>query len=102
MSEFFDTTAMYEPVNYTIITLLPKVSNPQTIKKYRPIAYCTVLYKLISKIFTTRLKGVMPSIISDTQVGFIPGRRISDNIFLAHELVKGYTRKTYHQEVRTS
>ncbi|XP_060216428.1 secreted RxLR effector protein 78-like [Lycium barbarum] len=39
------------------------------------------------------MKNIMPHIISDTQAGFIPGRRIADNIIMAHELVKWYARK---------
>ncbi|XP_059315750.1 uncharacterized protein LOC132066458 [Lycium ferocissimum] len=35
----------------------------------------------------------MPYIICESQSRFTPGRRISDNITLAHELVKAYTRK---------
>lgn len=31
--------------------------------------------------------------INEKQEGSIPGRKIGDNIILAHELVKGYNRK---------
>ena len=44
-------------------------------------------------MLTNRLHGVIQSIICDSQAGFIPGRKIADNIVLAHELVKVYTRK---------
>lgn len=36
---------------------------------------------------------MVPSIICEAQAGFIPGRRIGDNIILAHELIKGYKKK---------
>ncbi|XP_070029227.1 uncharacterized protein [Nicotiana sylvestris] len=49
--------------------------------------------KLISKVLAGRIQQVIASVISEAQAGFIPGRRIIDNIILAHELVKGYTRK---------
>ena len=62
-------------------------------KEYRPIVCCTVFYKIISKVITQRLHGVIHSVISESQAGFIPGRKIRDNIILAHELVKAYTRK---------
>ena len=73
--------------------MIPKVQNPKTVKEYWPIACCTVVYKIISKVITKRLHGVIQSIICDSQAGFIPGRKISDNVVLAHELVKAYTRK---------
>jgi len=36
---------------------------------------------------------VIASIITETQSGFIPGRKVADNVIMAHELVKTYTRK---------
>lgn len=62
-------------------------------KEYRPITCYTVLYKIIAKIITARMQSVIGSVISETQSGFIPGRKISDNIILAIELVKAYQRK---------
>ena len=62
-------------------------------KEQRPIACCTVVYKIISKVLTNRLHGVIQSIICDSQAGFISGRKIFDNIVHAHELVKACTRK---------
>ncbi|XP_060198100.1 uncharacterized protein LOC132627048 [Lycium barbarum] len=49
--------------------------------------------KLFRAILATRLQKVMPLIISDTQASFIPGRKVADNVLLAHELVKAYSRK---------
>ncbi|XP_019241491.1 PREDICTED: uncharacterized protein LOC109221464 [Nicotiana attenuata] len=89
---FFLTTKMYKPVNCSTVTLVPKVSKPATVKEYRPIACCLVLYKMISKILAARLQKVMPSIICEAQASFVPGRKIADNVILAHELVKSYTR----------
>lgn len=44
------------------------------------------MYKIISKILSLRLKSVLHAVISENQSGFIPGRQITDNIFLAHEV----------------
>ncbi|XP_019236743.1 PREDICTED: uncharacterized protein LOC109216981 [Nicotiana attenuata] len=48
------------------------------------------LYKAIN--CTTVTLKVMPYIICEAQAGFIPGRKIAENVILAHELVKSYTR----------
>lgn len=93
IKQFFSSTKMYKPINCATITLIPKISKPTTVKEYRPIACCSVLYKMISKILVNRMQKVMESITSEAQAGFIPGRKITDNIILAHELVKSYTRQ---------
>lgn len=52
-----------------------------------------MVYKLISKILTARMQGVIGDVVSHAHSGFIPGRVISDNIMLASELVKRYSIK---------
>ncbi|XP_019248346.1 PREDICTED: uncharacterized protein LOC109227602 [Nicotiana attenuata] len=46
-----------------------------------------------SKILASRMQGVITIVISEAQAGFAPVRKIVDNIILAHELVKAYSRK---------
>lgn len=91
--EFFQENRFYKAVNCTSLTLLPKVEQPKGVREYRPIACCTVLYKIIAKILAARMQPVMASIIHEAQSGFMPGRKIADNIIMAHELVKAYQRK---------
>lgn len=91
--EFFQSSIMAQFINTTAIALVPKVSSPTTVKDYRPIACCTTLYKLISKIITRRLKEVISDIVGLAQSAFIEGRSIVDNILFSHEIFKGYSRK---------
>ncbi|XP_055814243.1 uncharacterized protein LOC129883649 [Solanum dulcamara] len=83
VKEFFNTGKLYKDVNCTAVTLLPKVPNLSNIREYRPIACCTILYKLIAKVLADRIQKVIANVISQTQAGFIPGRKVADNIMLA-------------------
>lgn len=60
--------------------------SPQIANQLRPIGLCNTLYKCVIKCILKRLKGFLPSIITDYQHAFVAGRLVSDNILLSHEL----------------
>jgi hypothetical protein len=94
IKHFFKKAKLYRSFNYTNIALVPKVPNAHHVRDFRPISCCNTFYKCISKVIASRLKIVLPRVISKNQAAFLPGRNILDNILLAHELLKGYSRKT--------
>ena len=63
-------------------------------KNYRPISFCNVLYKVISKIIANRLKWTLPEFISLNQSAFVKDRLLLENLLLATELVKDYHKKS--------
>jgi hypothetical protein len=72
-------------INKTHIALIPKISSPSIVTKFRPINLSNVIHKLIFKVLANRLKVVLPEIIYCTQSAFILGRLITDNILAAYE-----------------
>jgi len=94
VSSFFQTRRMLKEMNVTSISLIPKVANPMRLTDFRPISCCNRVYKCIAKILAGRVKAVLPSLVGPYQTAFISGRRISDNILLSQELMKGYHKST--------
>lgn len=74
-------------LNATFIALVPKEEQPSTPEKYRPIALCNVIYKVISKVIANRLKPLLLLLISPEQTGYVEGRQIMDGIILTHEVI---------------
>jgi len=78
---------MFLWVNATFIALIPMVDQPNKPDKYKPIALCNIIYKIVSKIIASRLKLLLPLIISPEQSGYVEGRQITDGIILTHEII---------------
>jgi len=85
---------MYPFLNATFIALIPKGEDSNTPDKYRPIALCNIIYKITSKVIATRLKPLLPLIISPEQSGYVEGRQITDGIILTHEIIHSLKRTT--------
>ena len=71
-----------------VITCIPKEGKPkQFIKNWRPISLLNVSYKLLSACIASRIKQVLPSIIHESQKGFMKGRYIGENIRLLYDTI---------------
>ncbi|XP_074282739.1 uncharacterized protein LOC141607282 [Silene latifolia] len=91
--QFLNSGVMLKEWNNTHIVLIPKIDHPELITQYRPISLCNVIYHIASKCLANRLQLIIPSIISDSQQAFIPGRLMSDGCLVAHEVLH-YINKT--------
>lgn len=81
------------------LVLIPKVDNPSSFDKFRPISLCSVIYKICSKILVQRLTPIFSRLISPKQGAFLPGRSIFDNISLLQEMVNSINSKARNGNV---
>ncbi|XP_059450878.1 uncharacterized protein LOC132181647 [Corylus avellana] len=90
---FFQNHQLQQEQNHTHIALIPKQQGSHSVHHFRPISLCNIVYKIITKILATRLKTLLPKIISPLQSAFVPSRNIQDNTILAHELLHSFKSK---------
>ncbi|XP_074304498.1 uncharacterized protein LOC141639225 [Silene latifolia] len=91
--DYFKTSFMPKQANISLITLIPKKRIVSSVKDFRPISCCSIIYKTISKVLTVRLQGVMDKLVGKEQAAFISGRSLHGNVMLTQSLIKGYSRK---------
>lgn len=85
IQSFFSSGILPHNINATHVRLIPKIQSPKTMKDYRPIALCSVYYKIIAKVLTKRLQPILQNLISANQSAFVPQRAIADNVLITHE-----------------
>ena len=67
VKSFFAKGYLLKEWNCTTLTLVPKTSCPDTMRDYRPIASCNVIYKCITKVLAGRLQSVLPLVINQSK-----------------------------------
>ncbi|XP_062100704.1 uncharacterized protein LOC133806603 [Humulus lupulus] len=91
---FLNTEKLLKEINATTVTLVPKATCPESVSDFRPIACCNVIYKIATKMICNRLRDILPDIISENQSCFVKGRKISHNIMICQDMVRGYDRRS--------
>ena len=74
-------------INVSFIVLLTKKSPTKKISNFRPISLITSLYKIISKVLSGHLRGVLHETIHSTPGAFVQGRQTLDVVLIANEIV---------------
>ncbi|XP_057829426.2 uncharacterized protein LOC131040501 [Cryptomeria japonica] len=74
VKEFFGARSLLKELNSTFIVLIPNKQGVDSLDAFSPISLCKSFYKIISKVLTSRLLGVLPLLISRQQNGFVLGR----------------------------
>ena len=64
---------MSKYLDRTLITLIPKSSNPESLSNYQPISLCNTVYKVVTKMIVARIRPMLSNLISPYQTMFVPG-----------------------------
>lgn len=89
LKEILDSKTLPTTMKQGLITLIPKPGkDPKLIDNLRSITLLNNGYKILTHIYTNRLKSGITQIISDTQSGFIKGQSIHSNIRLVLDLLE--------------
>ena len=75
-------------LNLAYITLIPKKSEAEQVKDFRPISLVHSFAKLVTKILANRLASRLDAMVSPNQSAFIKKRFIQDNFMLVQQTVK--------------
>ena len=75
-------------LNSAYITLLPKKSEADQVKDFRPISLVHSFAKLVTKILANRLASCLDEMVLPNQSAFIKKRFIQDNFTLVQQTVK--------------
>ncbi|GKF75780.1 hypothetical protein Tco_0225224, partial [Tanacetum coccineum] len=79
---FFTNGDIPKGCNSSFIALIPKNPGANMVKDFRPISLIGCMYKIIAKILTNRLVGVIGDIVNEFQPAFIADRQIIDGPFI--------------------
>ncbi|KAK1613281.1 hypothetical protein QYE76_036954 [Lolium multiflorum] len=85
---FYEGTIDLSRINRAFLVLLPKIEAASHPSQFRPISLQNCVMKAITKVLTSRLQTVIQTLVDADQTGFLSGRRISENIVYAADLLR--------------
>lgn len=87
VQDFFAGVPIPWAISSAQIVLIPKKLVPITFSDFRPICLCTFINKVFTRLLASRIKPLLPRLISSEQSGFLADRDIHENILLASEMI---------------
>lgn len=87
VKKIFGERKIFKYLNRTQLALIPKIQGPETLRTYKPINLCNIVYKVVTKIIVARLRPFLEKLISPLQTAFMLERKGIDNAIIAQEII---------------
>ncbi len=84
---------IYEAINSTFISMIPKSESPTSFNDFFPISLCNCLYKIIANIIANRLRSILSRHISFEQFSFLQNRQIHEAVGTTQEALHSIMHK---------
>jgi exonuclease III len=88
IQNFENTGNLPKSMKKVVITPVPKKGNRMFLKNWRPIALLNTDYKIISRVYSTRISAVITSLLLSDQSYCVPGRNIYNNLHTIRNLIR--------------
>lgn len=89
----FSSGKVLEYLNRTFITFIPKCTNLESLGNYRLISLCNSISKVVTKLIVTRIRPMLPRLISPLQTTFVLGGKGVDNAIIVQEMIHYMSKK---------
>ena len=73
VNQIFSSPTMLNYLDRTLITLIPKCRNPESLSNYQPISLCNTVYKVVTEMIVAQIQPMLSNLISLYQTAFMPG-----------------------------
>ena len=89
----FSSGKVLEYLNRTFITFIPKCTNLESLGNYRLISLCNSISKVVTKLIVTRIRPMLPRLISPLHTTFVLGGKGVDNAIIVQEMIHYMSKK---------
>ena len=85
INDFYRGNLDIKRLNYSVITLVPKIKEANNVKQFCPICLLNVSFRIFTKLLMDKLAVLMDKLVSNNQTAFIKGRYVLDGAVILHE-----------------
>ncbi|MCO5559170.1 hypothetical protein L7F22_012764 [Adiantum nelumboides] len=96
LQHIFDMGSMPQSMSSGIISFIPKGGDASTLQQWGPITLMSLVYKILARMISARLRPFLPDLIHLSQTGFVQDCSFLDNVVTFYDAVE-WARQTGSQ-----